>query len=197
MSHTRLSRRQFIVSSLATGVAGITARHAQPAAATPFSIEGQDRLVTFEVIGDRERGYGVNILFQGQSVARHNQGGEFSAVFQNEDRSLEDRVENWRASSWTGDRTHVFLDGECKLSNLNTTVFVQVEYQAVATKVARKRIRFQQADSYTLWHQVTNSLECLSVPARFWSFDQLTCQDCALKKLFPAACVTDDADRTV
>jgi hypothetical protein len=197
MSHTRLSRRQFIVSSVATGVAGIFARHAQPAAATPFSIDGQDRLVTFEVIGDRERGYGVNILFQGQRVARHNEGGEFSAVFQNEDRSLEDRVENWRASSWTGDPTHVFLYGECKLSNLNTTVFVQVEYEAVAARVARKRIRFQQADSYMLWHQVTNSLESLSEPARFWSFDQLDCQGGALHEYFPAAGFRTQAGLTV
>src|SRR5258708_29701328 len=77
MSHTRLSRRQFIVSSVATGVAGIIARHAKPAAATPFSIDGQDRLVTIEAIGDREPGYGANTLFQGQRVARRNRGGEF------------------------------------------------------------------------------------------------------------------------
>src|SRR5258708_22472253 len=128
MSHTSLSRGQFIVSSVVAGVVGILARDAKAAAATPFSIDGQDRLVTFEVIGDRERGYGVNILFQGQRVARHNEGGEFSAVFQNGDRSLEDRVENWRASSWTGGTTHVLLHGESRLSNLNTTIFVQVEY---------------------------------------------------------------------
>src|SRR5258708_18758562 len=90
----------------------------------PFSIDGQDRLVTFEVIGDRERGYGINILFQGQRVARHNEGGEFSAVFQNGDRSLEDRVENWRAPSWTGGSPHPFLARQARPPKLQTNHFV-------------------------------------------------------------------------
>src|SRR5258708_26627470 len=126
MSHTSLSRGQFIVSSVVAGVVGILARDAKAAAATPFSIDGQDRLVTFEVIGDRERGYGVNILFQGQRVARHNEGGEFSAVFQNGDRSLEDRVENWRASSWTGGPPHVCRHGRTSATNLQPTICLQV-----------------------------------------------------------------------
>src|ERR1700746_1435876 len=112
MSASKCSRRQFILSSVATGIAGIVSQHKNRAAAAASSDDHPDPLETFEVIGNREPGYGVNILFQGQSVARHNGGGEFSAVFQNSDRSLEDRVGNWRASSWTGNHAHVFLDGE-------------------------------------------------------------------------------------
>ena len=137
MSRARLSRRKFVLSSLATGIAGIVSRHAKPAAAASSS-HSPDQWLTFELSGDREHGYGVEIRFQGQRVARHKKGGEFSAVFQNADRSLEDRVENWRASSWTGNPSHVYLQGKCKLPNLNTTVSIKVEYEAVAAKVGRK-----------------------------------------------------------
>jgi len=197
MSRSKFSRRQFILSSVATGVAGMAFQHAKPAAAVAFSNDQQDPIVTFEVIGDRERGYGVDILFQGQRVARHNGGGEFSAVFQSGDRSLEDRIEEWRACSWTGGHTHVFLYGECKLSNLNTTISVQVEYEAITAKVARKRVRLRQADSYVLLYQITNSLEALDPPARFWSFDQRDCQGGAFHEYFPAAGFRTQAGLTV
>ena len=67
--------------------------------------------LTLTVIGDAEQSYGVTLLFNGQAVVRHDAGGEFSAVFQNEERSVEDRVNNWKATSWAGDATRVTLDG--------------------------------------------------------------------------------------
>jgi hypothetical protein len=197
MSRARLSRREFVLSSLATGIAGIVSRHAEPPAAAASSSNSPDQWLTFELSGDGEHGYGVEILFQGQKVARHKKGGEFSAVFQNADRSLEDRIENWRASSWTGNPSHVYLKGQCKLPNLNTTVAMQVEYEAVAARVGRKRIRFQQGDSYLLFYEVTNSLEALSSPVRFWSFDQLDCRGGALHEYFPAAGFRTQAGLTV
>src|SRR5947209_1218771 len=102
MSSTGFSRRKFILSSVATGIAGFVFPRAVSAIATSPSAGNQNQLLTFEVVGDRERGYRVEILFRGQRVARHNGGGEFSAVFQNTDRSREDRIENWNASSSTG-----------------------------------------------------------------------------------------------
>ena len=104
-------------------------------------MEGGGRVLTLRVIGNSSNGYGVTVLFGANPVARHNSGGEFNAVFQNEERSLEDRAENWRASSWTGDETHVTLHGECTLPSMNTTVLVRVEYEVVTPKVVRKRIR--------------------------------------------------------
>jgi len=109
-----------------------------PSRQLPHPSDSHEQWLTFELSGDREQGYGVEILFQRQKVARHKGGGEFSTVFQSADRSLEDRVENWRASSWTGNPSHVYLQGICKLPNLNTTVSIKVEYEAVAAKVGRK-----------------------------------------------------------
>ena len=83
---------------------------------------GADGLA-LKITGDPKQGFGVALLFNGKPFAQHNRGGEFSACFQNEERSVEDRVNDWKATSWSGNSTHVVLDGECRLKNLNTTVF--------------------------------------------------------------------------
>src|SRR5260370_600955 len=101
--------------------------------------------LTFKDLGDATHGFSVAILRNREPIARHNQGGEFSATFQNEDRSVEDRVEDWKASAWTGDPTRVALSGECKLRNLNATVFVQVEYERITPRIFPKSIPLRQS----------------------------------------------------
>ena len=181
----RSSRRQFLEQSAAgTLVAGLGWAIA-PLAAGASSIASDG--MSLKVVGDSERGYGVEILFRGQPIARHNAGGEFSAVFQNGERSLEDRIDNWKASSWSGDSTHVALRGECKLVNTAATVFAQVEYEVVDAHVVRKRIRLRQVDMFLLLYQVSNRLEPIDPPEKFWSFDQVDCRGGALREYFPAA----------
>src|SRR5438552_14300786 len=160
----RISRRQFLSSSAATGLAGIVFGR-DVAAAT--GIWSRDAKVSLRASGDARRGYQAVILFDGQLVAQSGEG-EFSAIFQNSDRSLQQRVENWRATSCTGTDDHLLLEGECKLTNLNATVFAQVEYRVVTPQVVRKQIRFHQVDMYELFYQVSNRLEPMEPPAGFW-----------------------------
>ena len=143
--------------------------------------------LTLKVTGDSQQGYGVALLFNGRPCARHNRGGEFSATFQNEERSLEDRLQDWKATSWKGDSAHVVLDGECRLKNLNTTVFAQVEYAVLTPHVVRKKFRLHQADMLMLFYQLSNRLEPDESPAKLWSFDQLIWNGGALHEYFPAA----------
>lgn len=107
-----MSRRRFLGVSMASGFAGVIPWGATSGNTDFREMEGGGRVLTLRVIGNSSNGYGVTVLFGAIPVARHNSGGEFNAVFQNEERSLEDRAENWRASSWTGDKTHVTLHGE-------------------------------------------------------------------------------------
>jgi hypothetical protein len=191
----QLSRREFLgrsavaalTASLGCGKGSRCASKAGPAQ------EG----VSLQIDGNTKKGYGVTILYRGRPVARHNAGGEFSAVFQNGERSLEDRVENWKAASWSGDAMHVVLEGKCLLKSLNATLFAQVEYQVVRPKVVRKRICFRQADMYMLFYQVSNRLEPVAPPAKFWSFDQADCQGGALREYFPAAGFRTKSDLSV
>jgi hypothetical protein len=149
-------------------------------------IAGTDYL-SLKVNGNAAQGFGVTLLLNCQSTARHNQGGEFSAIFQNEDRSVEDRVENWKAASWTGDATRLTLSGDCKLKNLGATVYVQVAYERITPRVVRKKITLRQADMFLMFHQLSNRLEPLEAAAKLWSFDQLDWQGEAAHEYFPAA----------
>jgi len=192
-----VSRRRFIGTSIAIGLAGIVPWGATPRETGTLGIAVGARKLTLRVTGNSSDGYGVTVLCGGNPDARHNGGGEFFAVFQNQERSLEDRTENWRASAWTGDEAHITLHGECKLPNLNATLVARVEYEVITPQVVRKRIRFHQVDMYMLFCQVTNSLEPLEPPAKFWSFNQEECQGGALREYYPAAGFRTKAGVTV
>src|SRR5579864_7403957 len=112
-----LSRRRFLEDSLSGGLAVGLELCVEPWRATAAAISGTDAL-SLKVTGDPAQGFGVSLLFNSQPITRHNRGGEFSAIFQNEDRSVEDHVENWKATTWAGDATRLTLKGECKLENL-------------------------------------------------------------------------------
>ena len=187
MTYRSFSRRRFIENSIGGGlVAGLGFGVEPLLAAASGGAAGTDGL-TLKVSGDANQGYGVVLVFKGQPLVRHNQGGEFSAIFQNEDRSVEDRVEAWKATSWAGDANRVTLNGECKLRNLNATVFVLVEYERITPCVVRKKIRLRQSDMFLMFYQLNNRLEPLEAPAKLWSFDQLNWQGEAAHEYFPAA----------
>jgi hypothetical protein len=182
-----ISRRRFIEGSIGAGLgAGLESRFGGlqgVASAMASSTVG----LTLRVIGDPQQGFGVSLLFNGRPFAQHNRGGEFSAAFKNEERSVEDRVHDWKATSWSGDSAHVVLDGECKLKNLNTTAVARVDYEVITPHVVRKKIRLHQADMYMLFYQLSNRLEPEERPAKLWSFDQVEWKGGAVREYFPAA----------
>jgi hypothetical protein len=180
----RISRRQFIATSAAAGLARVVQRHNSSACA---QVRSSNQDLTLAPTGNAQQGYGAAIQFRGKPIARHNDGGEFSAIFQNSDRSLQDQIENWRADSYEGAADHLLLKGKCELPNLKATVFAEVQYQAAAPYIIRKRIRFHQVDVYDLFFQVSNCLEPFDAPASFWSFDPANCKGGALREYFPAA----------
>ena len=180
VSYGRLDRREFFALAALTTAATLLPESLQ---ATQSVDTG---LVSLRVTGDAQRGYGVSILYRGQAIARH-QGGEFSAVFQNSERSLEDRSDLWKATAWSGDPSRVSLTGEMQLRNLRTTVFVEVKYEVLPTQVVKKTIQLRQADMFTLFYQLTSRLEPEEAPAKLWSFDHPDCNGGALHEYFPAA----------
>ena len=177
----KLDRREFLTLSALTTAAALLPESLR---ATETSESGP---VSLEVTGDAQRGYGVAILYRGQIIARHRQGGEFSVVFQNSERSLEDRADDWKAASWSGDRKHIHLSGEMQLANLRTTVFVQVSYEVLPSQVVKKTIQLRQEDMFTLLYQLTNRLVPEAPLAKLWSFDHAECKGGALHEYFPAA----------
>src|ERR1700681_1433889 len=107
-----ISRRQFLERSMVGGVAAGLNGGTKLSALAGFGTTPDGAGVTLQVIGSPGQGFGVSLLYRGKTVARHNGGGEFSSVLQNGERSLEDRIDNWKATSWSGNATHVVLKGE-------------------------------------------------------------------------------------
>jgi len=187
MADQTFSRRLFIQKSLKGGLAVSLTSASGFAAAGPTAASTGIAGLSLSVTGDAKQGFYVTVLHNGRAIAQHDKDGEFSAYFQNEERSVEERVTSWKATSWTGDATHVTLRGKCKLQNLNSTIYAQVDYAVVTPHVVRKKIRLQQADMFMLHYQLSNRLEATEEPAKFWSFDQLDWQGEPSREYFPAA----------
>ena len=192
MSSRTISRRRFIQGSIQGSVAvgleskfGILGGLAAETRSDAARLSSDE--LTLKVLGDSKVGYGVGLLYKGQAFAGHDRSGEFSAVFQNEERSLQDQVNDFRATSWKGDSTHVLLEGQCRLERLNTTVFAKVEYEVVAPQVVRKKVRLRQDDMFMLFYHLSHRLEAVESPTKFWSFDQLDWKGGPLHEYFPAA----------
>jgi hypothetical protein len=181
LSLGELDRREFLTLSALATAAGLL----------PASLHAAEPVepghVTLKVTGDAQHGYGVSFLYRGQPIARHGQGGQFSAIFQNSERSLEDKVDNWKATSGSGDEKQIKLTGKMELANLRTTVFVEVGYEVDPSQVVKKTIRLRQADMFTLLYQITHCLEPEDPHAKLWSFDDADCKGGALHEYFPAA----------
>ena len=191
MSWRTISRRRFIEDSVKGGLAvGLESKFGVLSDAVAGLHPDQDLSsgnVSLKIAGDPKQGYRVTLLFNGEPFSQSARGGEFSARFQNEERSVEDRVTDWKATSWRGNATRIILQGECSLKNLNATVFATVEYEVLSPQVVRKKIRFQQNDMFLLFYQLSNRLESTDNPTKFWSFDQLDCKGGPLHEYFPAA----------
>lgn len=181
LSLGELGRRKFLTLSALATAAGLlpNSLHATEAV--------EPGLVTLKVTGDPQHGHGVILLYRGQPVARHRQGGQFSAIFQNSERSLEDKVDDCKATSWSGNVKQIKLTGKMELANLRTTVFFEVEYEVTPSQVVKKTIQLRQADMFTLLYQLTNCLEPEDAQAKLWSFDHADCKGGALHEYFPAA----------
>ena len=181
ISFGQLDRRDFLALSALTTLAALLPESLHAAGPS------ESGLVSLQVTGDAQHGYGVTIFYRDQAIARHHAGGEFSAIFQNSERSLEDRADDWKATSWSGDRTRIKLTGEIQLTKLRTTVFVEVRYEVTPSQVVRKTIQLRQADMFELLYQLTNRLQPETAAGKLWSFDHADCKGGALHEYFPAA----------
>lgn len=173
-----MNRRTFLALA-SVAAAGSCLPHASAEAYTPSGI-------SIRAVGDAAHGYSVVVLRKGDPITSANPG-ELNAAFQNDDRSLEDRIQNWRATSWTGDKRKIILNGDAYLPNTNATVRLQVIYEVVSDHIVKKTIRIRQSDMFFLRYQCTSTVEPHEAPIKLWSFDQETCRGGALREYFPAA----------
>jgi hypothetical protein len=142
--------------------------------------------LSLKALGDATHGFSVAIIYRGTPLTSAAPG-ELNAVFENGERSLRDVLHSWKASTWTGDERQITLSGDAYLPNLNATVRLEIVYAVVTASVVRKTIRIRQSDMFMLYFQCTSAMQAADPPAKFWSFDQLSCSGGPLREYFPAA----------
>src|ERR1700728_3418601 len=106
----QMNRRTFVALASAATVGGCL----------PFASAQQQKSsgISIKAEGDPVHGYAVVISYNGVPITCADPG-ELDAIFQNDDRSLEDRVQRWKATSWSGDERQITLTGDAYLPNTN------------------------------------------------------------------------------
>ena len=170
VSHARLDRREFLAISALTSVATLL-----PEFVYATQSSEADRL-SLEVTGDAQHGYGVSDPLSRSCHRAAPSGRGILGRLPKRRKESEDRVDDWKATSWNGDERQVHLSGEMQLTNLRTTVFVEVRYEIVSTQVMKKTIQLRQADMFALLYQIRNRLDPETTPAKLWSFDHADCK---------------------
>ena len=113
MSETRWTRRRFLAGTVAGGVVASVAPELGGGILVAES-SGEDARATgwsLKVAGDERQGFATELWWKGRRITEGAEVGEFSALFKNEERSVADRIEGWRAASWSGDARRVTLRG--------------------------------------------------------------------------------------
>jgi hypothetical protein len=174
--HAQFDRRTFLGFS-AAAAAGVC---------LPKAYGESLQAMSLSALGSTEHGYTAILSYQGRPINAKD-SAELSFVFENGERSLRDRVDGWRAKSWSGDAREVTLTGDAYLENLNATVRIAIVYTVVAANIVRKRVHVRQSDMFMLYWQVANGLQPAEPVAGFWSFDHIDCKDGAIRDYFPAA----------
>jgi hypothetical protein len=141
--------------------------------------------VSLQVNGNKTSGFYVTILASKTAINNQSKCGEFSAWFQNAEASVKDAVENWKATEWKGNSSHVELTGKVELKYV-VDLYITVIYDIINEHVVRKRIDFYQADMPVIFLKITNRIEPTAAPENYWSFDQPDCKGGYLRDLFPA-----------
>ncbi|MFC1743058.1 hypothetical protein ACFL35_03615 [Candidatus Riflebacteria bacterium] len=143
--------------------------------------------IGLKAIGDEKNGYGVQILFNAAPIAHHNDGGEFSAVVENGDRSYFQRIKNWKASSCKVEGDRIELTGTATLPNLIANLDVTIIYRVINENLVKKQIILKQCNANKLFYSLENRLQPVEKPQSFWSFDQENCRGGSLLEIYPAA----------
>ena len=150
------------------------------------SIVGANGL-SLKIIGDEKQGFAVEILYDSQPIARHNNGGEFSVVLENCDRSEKVEINNWKATGHKGDSNNVAMSGAAEIKQFMTNVEMEVTYEVVNTNTIKKQITLYQRDIPQLYYQLENRLEPAAAPQSYWSFEEPNSMGGPLREVYPAA----------
>ena len=124
--------------------------------------------------GSSETGFAVELLFNGESVARHRDGGEFSLGIENSIHNITEELPNWTSQRFRTDESGktAELSGSILLEKVGLHADVHIEYAVINPNVVRKTISLTHRFGPRVYYRLTNALESIHPPAKMWSFLQ-------------------------
>jgi hypothetical protein len=143
--------------------------------------------VNLKLKGDSASGFYVDVFYGSIPVSTMEKSGELNLVIENEDRSIRETINHWKATLAFQNTNSIILKGIARLSKLETDIAVTVTYEIVNKQVVEKRMEFKQTNMSMLYFSAGISLYTSSPPSRFWSFDNADNKGGVVHESYPAA----------
>ncbi|WP_081211739.1 hypothetical protein [Salegentibacter sediminis] len=160
-----------------------------------FSSIGYSQNLDFEIKGDRETGYFVQIL-DGTDELIGNQG-EFNLQLSNLDRSVSFKIENWKAASYENTVKGFILKKAQYLKDFDSNLYSEVEYEKVSPSLIKKTLRISQNSIPNFYYSVDFTNIPAFTPQKYVSFEYGNFEGGMVHELYPSAGFITNEDEVV
>ncbi|MDD2613029.1 MAG: hypothetical protein PHR38_09600 [Bacteroidales bacterium] len=143
--------------------------------------------LNMKISGDTTSGFYVDLFYGTTPISTPEQTGELNLYVENEDYSIREYVNHWKATSAIQKGNTIILSGIIKLNRLETDLSVSVIYEKINKQVVEKRMELLQTNLSLLYYSVNTSLCSKHTPSAFWSFDDADNKGGVAHETFPAA----------
>jgi len=137
--------------------------------------------------GDSTSGFYVDLYYGSIPVSTQQKNGELNLIVENEDYSIREYVNNWKATKAIQQGNTITLSGVAKLPKLEADIHISAIYEIVNNQVVEKRIELLQTNLSLLYYSINTSLNVNEKPSRFWSFDNADNKGGVVHESYPAA----------
>jgi len=137
--------------------------------------------------GDSTSGFYVDLYYGTIPVSTQEKVGELNLFVENEDYSIREYINNWKATKAIQQGRTITLSGVAKLPKLEAELHISVLYEIVNNQVVEKRIELLQTNLSLLYYSINTSLNANDKPSRFWSFDNADNKGGVAHESYPAA----------
>jgi hypothetical protein len=120
---------------------------------------------------DRNNQFSTVLLYGDKPLAHHNDGGELDLLIENGDRTDRMEITSWTATEAVEEEDRLILKRKSRLPLYTCDLNLEVSYEQITDRVVKKQIRIYQNDIPRLYLSLKNSLEPVSAPQSYWSFD--------------------------
>lgn len=150
-----------------------------------FSIYAEK--INLSVSGNKNIGYNINIYYGSKIISCQDLSGEFDLILENEDYSVKEIINGWKATKFSKENNKIILSGSVYLKKQETDLDINVIYEVTTDNVVTKTIELYQVNIPSLYYSVSLGLHSSEIPTSFWSFDNNDNKGGVVHETYPAA----------